>query len=133
MLLESLVKTTVELQGFRVVSVTGNLLGLVAELAPDARFTPRCGSCGGPALYRDTRRARRFRHVPMWGIPVELRYAPRRVSCPRCEGVHVETMPWVSGQTAHDPGTDGDAVDLGTGVALAAGFETVPVLLGHSG
>ena len=98
MLLESLVKTTVELQGFRVVSVTGNLLGLVAELAPDARFTPRCGSCGGPALYRDTRRARRFRHVPMWGIPVELRYAPRRVSCPRCEGVHVETMPWVSGK-----------------------------------
>lgn len=98
MLLESLVKTTVELPGFRVVSVTGNLLGLVAELAPDARFTPRCGSCGGPALYRDTRRARRFRHVPMWGIPVELRYAPRRVSCPRCEGVHVETMPWVSGK-----------------------------------
>ena len=34
----------------------------------------------------------------MWGIPVELRYAPRRVSCPRCEGVHVEAMPWVNGK-----------------------------------
>ena len=34
----------------------------------------------------------------MWGIPVELRYEPRRVSCPRCAGVHVEAMPWVSGK-----------------------------------
>jgi transposase len=41
---------------------------------------------------------RRFRHVPLWGIAVELRYAPRRVSCARCEGVHVEAMPWVSGK-----------------------------------
>ena len=29
---------------------------------------------------------------------MELRYAPRRVSCPRCDGVHVESMPWVSGK-----------------------------------
>ena len=34
----------------------------------------------------------------MWGIPVALRYAPRRVSCPRCVGVHVESLPWVSGK-----------------------------------
>ena len=33
MLLESLVKATLELQGFRVVLVTGNAGGLVAELA----------------------------------------------------------------------------------------------------
>ena len=37
MLLESLVKATVELQGFRVVRVSGDLGGLVAELAPDWR------------------------------------------------------------------------------------------------
>ena len=35
--------------------------------------------------------------MPLWGIAVELRYAPRRVRCPRCDGVHVESMPWVSG------------------------------------
>ena len=40
---------------------------------------------------------RHFRHVPLWGIPVALRYAPRRVRCSRCDGVHVEAMPWVSG------------------------------------
>jgi transposase len=97
MLLESLVKATVELQGFRVVRVTGDVGGLVAELAPDLRYAPRCGQCGDRGGYRDTRRVRHFRHVPLWGIPVALRYAPRRVRCARCAGVHVEAMPWVSG------------------------------------
>ena len=31
------------------------------------------------------------------GISVALRYAPRRLRCPRCDGVHVESMPWVRG------------------------------------
>ncbi len=98
MLIESLVKATVELQGFRVATVTGGASGLVAMIAPDRRFSPRCGRCLEPAPYRDTRPMRRFRHVPMWGIPVELRYVPRRVSCHRCEGIRVEAMPWVSGK-----------------------------------
>ncbi len=98
MLLESLVKATVELQGFRVVTVTGDTGGLVAELAPDLRFVPRCGQCRTRGSYRDTRPARRFRHVPLWGIPVALRYAPRRVACVPCAGVHVESMPWVRGK-----------------------------------
>jgi transposase len=98
MLVESLVKGTVELQGFRVVNVTGGAAGLVATIAPDRRYTPRCGACGEPAPFRDTRRTRRFRHVPLWGIPMTLRYVPRRVRCSRCDGVHVEAMPWVSGK-----------------------------------
>ena len=98
MLLESLVKATVELQGFRVMAVTGDAGGLVAELVPDLRFSPRCGQCGAPGRYRDTRGTRRFRHVPLWGIAVALRYAPRRVRCARCTGVHVESLPWVSGK-----------------------------------
>ena len=98
MLVESLVKATVELQGFRVVTVTGGPGGLVAQLAPDRRFSPRCGQCGERGGYRDIRGARRFRHVPLWGIAVELRYAPRRVRCRRCDGVHVESLPWASGK-----------------------------------
>lgn len=98
MLIESLVKTTVELQGFRVVTVTGDVSGLMAELVPDRRFAPRCGQCGRPARYRDQRPARHFRHVPLWGIPVCLRYAPRRVNCSCCQGVHVEALPWASGK-----------------------------------
>ena len=98
MLLESLVKATMELQEFRVMAVTGDAGGLVAELVPDLRFSPRCGQCGAPGRYRDTRGTRRFRHVPLWGIAVALRYAPRRVRCARCAGVHVESLPWVSGK-----------------------------------
>ena len=98
MLVASLVKGTLELQGFRVVSVTGDPGGLVVTIGPDRRYAPRCGRCREPAAYRDTRPVRRFRHVPMWGIPVQLRDEPRRVSCRRCKGVHVEAMPWVSGK-----------------------------------
>lgn len=98
MLIESLVKATVELQGFRVAEVSGGVSGLVVTIAPDGRFSPRCGQCGARAAYRDTRAQRRFRHVPLWGIAVELRYRPRRVSCAHCAGVHVELMPWVAGK-----------------------------------
>ncbi len=70
---------------------------MVAEPAPDRRFSPRCGQCGERGWYRDRRRARHVRHMPLWGIPVTLVYEPRRVSCAGCAGVHVEGMPWASG------------------------------------
>jgi len=79
MLVESLIKETVELQGFRVVAVHKTASGLEAELVADRRFSPCCGVCDKPAPYRDTRPVRRFRHVPLWGIEVKLVYAPRRV------------------------------------------------------
>jgi len=98
MLVESLIKETVELQGFRVVTVQQADEGLEAKLISDGRYALRCGTCGRRASYRDTRRARRFRHVPLWGIDVHLVYAPRRVVCEHCGGVHVELLPWVSGK-----------------------------------
>ncbi len=98
MLVESLIKSTVELQGFRVTDVRKVDDGLEAQLAPDGRYRPRCGSCGDVAPYRDMRYSRRFRHVPLWGIDVHLIYTPRRVNCPNCEGVHVEQIPWATGK-----------------------------------
>ena len=41
MLIESLVKETVELQGFRVLKITDSASGLVAMMAPHKRFLPR--------------------------------------------------------------------------------------------
>ena len=89
MLVETIIKSTVELQGFRVVAVRKSATGLEAELAPDHRYRPRCHECGDVAPYRDSRSPRRFRHVPLWGIAVHLVYTPRRVDCPRC-GVRVD-------------------------------------------
>ena len=98
MLVESLIKETVNLQGFRVMTVEKVTDGLEAELVPDRRFSPRCGLCGEPASYRDTRPPRRFRHVPLWGIGVWLVYSPRRVKCGHCGSIHVETLPWATGK-----------------------------------
>jgi transposase len=98
MLVEQIIKQTVDLQGFRVHMVTKDSDGLIAEIRPDSRHRVRCGSCGHPAVYRDRREARFFRHVPLWNIPVWFKYEPRRVSCSRCGGVRTEKLPWVTGK-----------------------------------
>jgi transposase len=38
-------------------------------------------------------RERSWRHVPLWGIPTRIFYAPARVRCPAC-GIKVEKIPW---------------------------------------
>ena len=83
MLVEQIIKDTLELQGFRIVSVKKTIIGLTVQLDADRRFKPRCGVCGNKAAYRDTRKVRCFRHVPLWGIPVTLRYAPRPAATAR--------------------------------------------------
>ena len=45
----------------------------------------------------DTLPPRCFAFVPLWHIPVRLRYAMRRVACARC-GVKVESVPWATGK-----------------------------------
>ena len=79
MLIQSMIKETLELQGFRIDSINKSSLGLLVRIVADRRFKPRCGVCGAIAEYRDNREERFFRHVPLWGVPVMLIYAPRRV------------------------------------------------------
>ena len=98
MLVEQLIRETLELQGFRIESVVKAGSELVVTIAPDLRYHPRCGVCGTPGDYRDTLSERRFRHVPLWAIPVTLVYTPCRVTCPHCKSVHVESMPWAAGK-----------------------------------
>ena len=63
MLVEQIIKQTVDLQGFRTHTVTKKSSGLVAEIRPDGRYCIRCGT----ARYRDRRNIRFFRHGPLWG------------------------------------------------------------------
>lgn len=98
MLVEQIIRETLELQGFRIASVEKNSFELLVTIVPDLRYHPRCGRCNTPGDYRDTQDERRFRHVPVWGIPVTLVYAPCRVTCPRCHSVLVENMPWAAGK-----------------------------------
>lgn len=57
-----------------------------------------CSGCGRKRPGYDRLRPRRFQYVPLWGIPVYLVYALRRVKCPQC-GVTVEWVPWAEGKS----------------------------------
>ena len=71
---------------------------LEVEVQPRANGRPLCSGCGRSAPGYDRRPARRFQFVPLWGLPVYFRYAPRRVDCPRC-GIKVEKLPWAEGKS----------------------------------
>jgi transposase len=58
---------------------------------------PLCSGCGKRGSTYDHLPVRRFQHVPLWGLPVWLLYAPRRVKCVTC-GVRVERLPWARGK-----------------------------------
>jgi transposase len=98
MLIKQLIRETLELQGFRIKSVEKKDSEILVTIEPDLRYHPRCGVCGTPGDYRDTLTEHRFRHVPLWGIDVNLAYTPCRVRCSRCGGIHVEQMPWAAGK-----------------------------------
>jgi len=56
-----------------------------------------CGQCGrvGPAY--DHLAERRWRFIPVWGWPVFLVYALRRIDCVAC-GPTAERIPWATGK-----------------------------------
>jgi transposase len=57
-----------------------------------------CSVCGrrGPAYDRLSERS--FQYVALWGIPVILLYALRRIECGAC-GVKAERVPWSAGKS----------------------------------
>lgn len=64
---------------------------------PRANSRPLCSGCQKPRPGYDTLAERHFAFVPLWGIPVFLIYAMRRVRCPEC-GIVVEVVPWADGK-----------------------------------
>ncbi len=66
-------------------------------LRPRCGSRGRCGHCERPTPGYDQQPARDFQFVPLWGMAVTFRYAPRRLQCPRC-GIHVEHLPWALGK-----------------------------------
>jgi len=77
----------------RVRSCEFEEAGLVIDVEPTTQIA-RCGGCGCRVrrLY-DHRDDRRWRHLDLGGMRVELRYDIRRVDCARC-GVRTELVPW---------------------------------------
>jgi len=98
MLVESIVRKTLGLKRHRVKKVTEDRGHLIVWLSPDGRFKPICSQCKAKGPGYDTLKERRWKHVPLWGIPVVLVYAPRRIACANC-GVKVEAIPWTQGKS----------------------------------
>ncbi len=95
----SLVRSTLGLKNHRVESVTlENGLVVVRLDAIGTRLLP-CSGCGTFDPVRDRRPERRWRHLPVWEVPVELRYRPARVACSSCGTPRVEVIPWSIGKS----------------------------------
>ncbi len=83
--------------GKRVEPVGG--MSLLREtrlvLVVERRWLPRCSTCAGPCRVVHERLAeRRWADLRWSDHPVELRYAPVRVECPRCDATPVEMVAW---------------------------------------
>ena len=98
MLVESIVRKTLGLKRHRVQRAKEVNGSVVVWLLPNRRLRPLCSACESEGPGYDRLKERRWKHVPLWGIPVILVYAPRRVSCSRC-GVKVEAIPWAQGKS----------------------------------
>ena len=70
---------------------------LVVEVNPRGNSKGICPQCGKRRSTYDRQSVRLFEYVPLWGIPVYFRYAPRRTDC-RKDGALVEVMPWAEGK-----------------------------------
>ncbi len=69
------------------------------QVRPHRRNRPCCAACGAEGPVYDHQDEREFQFVPLWGMPVFLRYAMRRVSCSRCQRVVIERVPWAQGKS----------------------------------
>ena len=98
MLVESIVRKTLGLKTHCVKKVAEEHGEMVVYLVPNKKCKVVCSSCGKQGRGYDTLKERRWKHVPLWGIPVTLIYSPRRVECCNC-GIRVEAMPWTQGKS----------------------------------
>jgi len=83
--------------GARVQAV--GTLSLLREtqlvLVVERRWLPRCSQCAGPCrAVHERLPVRRWADLPWAEHPVELRYAPVRVRCPRCAACPIEMVAW---------------------------------------
>jgi transposase len=82
----------------RVVAVHLEPEGLMLDVAPSTRV-PICSGCFKRVhAVHDRYAGRCWRHLDVAGMRLWLRYAIRRVPCPRC-GVTVELVPWAEPQS----------------------------------
>jgi transposase len=68
---------------------------LVVGVRPRRRRA-RCAQCERVSPGYDRLPTRRWRHLGLGRLRIELEYAPQRVKCRHCGGVHVEAVAWAA-------------------------------------
>lgn len=96
--IESIIRQTLDVKRHIVKRVMIEEEGLVVVLDIRRTWRQPCSVCGTMSYVRDRLATRTWRHVPLWGIPVTLRYAPARVRCNHCGKILVEAIPWSQGK-----------------------------------
>ena len=124
----------------RVSTLLRRLLGVRSLVVEEVRFAagtmvvavrprwlhPRCGECQAVRPGYDQARPRRWRHLGLGRLRVELAYTPRRVTCRGCGGVRVEAVPWA----AHSSEFTYDFEELAAYLAQVTDKTRVTKLLG---
>lgn len=100
MTVASLVRKTLALNNHRVQKVSEQDGKIVVSLDTIRRRKLPCSKCGTFGRVRDRLPERTWRHVPLWGIAVELKYRPARVACTCCGKPKVEAIPWALGKSS---------------------------------
>ena len=97
--ISTLLNATQRLEGFvyEHTRLCGGGLRIEVEVRAHRQRAARCSQCQCLAPGYDHLEVREWLGIPLWGIDVWLRYAPRRVTCPT-HGVIVEHMPWNEGK-----------------------------------
>jgi transposase len=93
-LIETFIRKQLRLKAHTVTRVEETAECMVVYIDRLSNRLLRCGVCRRRCRQvHDIRKQREWRDLSMRKLPLQLRYRPRRVECPRC-GVRVEDFPW---------------------------------------
>lgn len=101
MLIKTILNKIEKFKSFVYGKITLEKIGggdaLIVAISPRENTKGICPKCGKRRPTYDRQPVRLFEYIPLWGIQVYFRYAPRRTNCRR-DGVLVEMMPWSEGK-----------------------------------
>jgi len=93
-LIETFIRKQLRLKAHTVTRVEETAQCMLVYIDRLGNRLLRCGVCRRRCQQvHDIRKQREWRDLSMRKLPLQLRYHPRRVECPRC-GVRVEDFPW---------------------------------------
>ena len=94
MLIETFLRKQLGLKAHTVTKVEETEKFMVIDIDRLGSRLLRCGLCRQRCQkVHSLQKPRVWRDLSMRKLPLQLRYRPRRVECPRC-GVRVEDLPW---------------------------------------